>query len=701
MGGYKQMSYEQANNNDTYTKAEKILRDIISASNSFGFRVYRNRENMLILPEGKQDKIGKLLEFCKLPLDESHFDMLAITISKFWFRQRVKSGTDSGHIDENYYGGIEFYKRIYEYKPTTMDDVIKFTEEFSKSLNSYVADYKTFICNLSKVTDSHKVVFLYKCNDYDTSNVIVVTEDNKYLLVDKKTGEYNVIKNADKLAKIAAYRYTYKIYNKEPACIVCEPRGKIDDELLYIAIRQYVWSSKNLSYNFWGSEHLSADSTVSENSDDSGDFKSENVPQPNDVQSSADVKNGFNSDIKSSKTSSYQQTGYAHTSANAMHMDGIVDIAKQSLNTSTANNTAESENSDWSAESKSSDWATESNTAKNVERSNQAVVADSAFQTKNSLKSREADSLTDIGLEKAIQNILSDESRLRKIYEAVDNKKLEDKRKYIAIDYENTTGKGVTLSIYPDELIEEAEAKLNKSHRLMILGGTGSGKTRLSYLLAEKLTGEKIGPPAKGSGECCCYHNICEVGARAADKLRNEDKTGALDKFIRHIEDGDKDQKYVFICNEIQATDLGYLIGNELWENFSTPGVYEGLPENLYIIFTACENRDFFLDSQVKERVDNVTIGYISRDNDKTEQKIIDAFKDKVANIDKIIDIIEKVNDTEEYSVINIRTLMRILSDGEFNTESIDVDIYENNKKQINELKALADEIKDMKQEDK
>lgn len=695
------MSYEQSNNTDAYTKAEEILKHIISTSDNFGFRILKDISGKVLLTEDRLNNIKKILEFCSLQLDESHFDMLAITISKFWFRLRVKSGTYSGYIWENYYGGIEFYKRIYECQPKTVDDVVKFTDEFSKSLKNYVTDYKTFTCDLSKVTDSYKVVFLYKCNDYDTSNVIVVTEDNTYLLVDKKTGEYNIIKNADKLAKIAAYRYTYKFYNKEPACIICEPRGKIDDELLYIAIRQYVWSSKNLAYNFWGSEHLSADSTVSENSADSGDFKSENVHMPNDVQSSANVKNGFNSDIRSSKTPSYQQTGYAHTSANAMHMDGIVDVAKQSLNTSTANNTAESENSDWSAESKSSDWAAESNTAKNVERSNQAVVADSAFQTKNSLKSREADSLTDIGLEKAIQNILSDENRLTVIYKAVEAKKLEDKRKYIPVDYENTTEKGMTLSIYPDELIEEAETKLNKSHRLMILGGTGSGKTRLSYLLAEKLTGEKIGPPAKGSGECCCYHNICEVGARAADKLRNGDKTGALDKFIRHIEEGDKDQKYVFICNEIQATDLGYLIGNELWENFSTPGVYEGLPENLFIIFTACENRDFFLDSQVKERVDNVTIGYISRDNEETKQKIIDAFKDKVTNIDKIVDIIEKINDTEEYSVINIRTLMRILSDGEFNTESIDVDIYENNKKQINELKALADEIKGMKQEDK
>lgn len=694
------MSYEQSNNTDAYTRAEEILKHIISTSSNFGFRILGNAERS-ILPSDTKDNIDRILEFCTLQLDESHFDMLAITISKFWFRLRVKSGTYSGYIWENYYGGIEFYKRIYECKPTTREDVVKFSKEFLGSLKNYVTDYKTFICDLSKVTDSYKVVFLYKCNDYATSSVIVVTEDNTYLLVDKKTGEYNIIKNADKLAKIAAYRYTYKFYNKEPACIICEPRGKIDDELLYIAIRQYVWSSKNLSYNFWGSEHLSADSTVSENSADSGGFKSENVSQQDNVQSSANVRNGFNSDIRSSKTPSYEKTGYAHTSANAMHMDGIVDVAKQSLNTSTANNTAESENSDWSADSKKSDWATESNTAKNVERSNQAVVADSAFQTKNSLKSREADSLTDMGLEKAIQNILSDENRLEVIYKAVEAKKLEDKQKYIAIDYENTTGKGMTLSIYPDELIEEAETKLNKSHRLMILGGTGSGKTRLSYLLAEKLTGEKIGPPAKGSGECCCYHNICEVGARAADKLRNEDKTGALDKFIRHIEEGDKEQKYVFICNEIQATDLGYLIGNELWENFSTPGVYEGLPENLFIIFTACENRDFFLDSQVKERVDNVTIGYISRDNEETKQKIIDAFKDKVANIDKIIDIIEKINDTEEYSVINIRTLMRILSDGEFNTESIDVDIYENNKKQINELKALADEIKDMKQEDK
>lgn len=695
------MSYTQSNNDDAYTKAEKILIDIISASNNFGFRVYRDREKMLILPEDKQNKIAKILEFCKLSLDESHFDMLAITISKFWFRQREKSGTGSGHIWENYCGGIEFYKRIYKYQPKTVEDVIKFTEDFFKSSKSYDITNEEFKCTLSKVIDRYKVVFLYKCNSYDTSNVIVATEDNIYLLVDKETGEYNVIKNADKLAKIDAYRYTYKIYDGDTACIVCEPRGEIDDELLYIALRQYVWSSKNLSYDAMGSEHMSADSTVSENSDDSGDFKSENVPQQGSVQSSANAKNEFNSDIRSSKTPSYEKTGYAHTSANAMHIDDIVDVAKQSLNTSTANNTAESENSDWAAESKSSDWATESNTAKNVERSNQAVVADSAFQTKNSLKSREADSLTDIGLEKAIQNVLSDESRLEVIYKAVEAKKLEDKRKYIPVDYENTTGKGMTLSIYPDELIEEAETKLNKSHRLMILGGTGSGKTRLSYLLAEKLTGEKIGPPAKGSGECCCYHTICEVGARAADKLRNGDKTGALDKFIRHIEEGDKEQKYVFICNEIQATDLGYLIGNELWENFSTPGVYEGLPENLYIIFTACENRDFFLDSQVKERVDNVTIGYISRDNDETEKKIIDAFKDKVTNIDKIVDIIEKVNDTEEYSVINIRTLMRILSDGEFNTESIDVDIYENNKKQINELKALADEIKDMKQEDK
>lgn len=695
------MSYEQLNNTDAYIRAEEILRHIISTSDNFGFRILTDSSGNVRLKEDKLSNINKILEFCTLPLDESHFDMLAITISKFWFRLRVKSGTDSGHINENYYGGIEFYKRIYKCQPKTVDDVVKFSKEFSDSLSNYIITKEKFMCNLSKVTDSYKVVFLYKCNDYDTSNVIVVTEDNTYLLVDKKTGEYNIIKNVDKLTKIDAYRYTYKFYNREHVCIVCEPRGKIDDELLYIAIRQYVWSSKNLSYNFCGSEHLSADSTVSENSADSGDFKSENVSHPNDIQSGANVKNGLNSDIRSSKTPSYEKTGYAHTSANAMHMDSIVDIAKQSLNTSTANNTSESENSDWSAESKNSDWATESNTAKNVERSNQAVVADSAFQTKNSLKSREADSLTDIGLEKAIQNILSDENRLRVIYEAVDTKKLEDKRKYIPVDYENTTGKGMTLSIYPDELIEEAETKLNKSHRLMILGGTGSGKTRLSYLLAEKLTGEKIGPPAKGSGECCCYHNICEVGARAADKLRNGDKTGALDKFIRHIEDGDKDQKYVFICNEIQATDLGYLIGNELWENFSTPGVYEGLPENLFIIFTACENRDFFLDSQVKERVDNVTIGYISRDNDETEKKIIDAFKDKVANIDKIIDIIEKINDTEEYSVINIRTLMRILSDGEFNTESIDVDIYENNKKQINELKALADEINDMKQEDK
>lgn len=259
-------------------------------------------------------------------------------------------------------------------------------------------------------------------------------------------------------------------------------------------------------------------------------------------------------------------------------------------------------------------------------------------------------------------------SRTEQLIAERDEKK---KWEYKVIEYNKEFN---TLDIYNDEQIEQALSILENSHRLLISGDTGSGKSELANYIAHIITGENISS-RENTGSlsgAIQYDRVCITSARSGVSIVCGDdagdvKAGDLAKFIKHINDTNNSDKCVFICNEVQAADFGWLIGGKLWEQLNNTGIPSEtvLPSNLYLIFTGCKNRDFGIDRQITERVKTICIDYISEKNtemlEKINRNIIEKTSPVTANkLKSALNLIAKINDNEGYSFISFRVFKHI-----------------------------------------
>jgi len=306
----------------------------------------------------------------------------------------------------------------------------------------------------------------------------------------------------------------------------------------------------------------------------------------------------------------------------------------------------------------------------NTEQAGHADIAEMSGQSESSTI---ADDLTEDGVTRLIDRLATDivttrQDILDNIEKKIAEKQLERELRYNMSVY---SGEFNTLNIYKDSDINDALEILNNTGRLLITGGTGDGKTELAYLLANRLTGEAVGKPLTDQDNNC-YNRICIVSARNGYSLTNSKKTGIIDKFIKHIIDNNIQDNCVFICNEVQASDMGYLLGDILWENFNDSKKTSLLPSNLKLIFTGCKNRDFGIDSQITERIKHIELSYLSADSDEVNSKLITLLKSERPDVEKILKLVETINDNEEYGVITLRKLFNIVR---YNKLELNVDI--------------------------
>ena len=307
--------------------------------------------------------------------------------------------------------------------------------------------------------------------------------------------------------------------------------------------------------------------------------------------------------------------------------------------------------------------------------------AEKSYDSHNASTANIADGLTDNAIEKVVESftdsiVNGDKKEIldaieQKIFEKQQERREKEKWSYPVSVY---THEFESLDVYRNETLENADRHLTNSHRLLIIGSTGDGKTELAYYMAHKLTGENIGANRDSS----YFNRICIGSARDARPIYTEKDSeyiGKLNRFIRHIKDNDITEPCVFICNEIQASDMGYILGENLWEEFNNSGISEILPDNLYLIFTGCKDRDFGIDSQILQRIPSVEIGYISSNFEDKHEKMLKAFDGVNDNLIDILKLVEDINDTEGYPIISMRKFKDILTGKPFdlgiNDESI------------------------------
>ena len=301
--------------------------------------------------------------------------------------------------------------------------------------------------------------------------------------------------------------------------------------------------------------------------------------------------------------------------------------------------------------------------AETSDKSYESEKSETSEKSYESESAKVADGLTDEALQcvadTIIEKITSERldvlNSIASIAESI-RKEREEKiaNEYTPIEYAEELRAD---DIYCSKTLEEADNILNKYRRLLITGSTGEGKTELAHYIAYKITGHKINSPGE-------YRNICEVSAREGNSLVGSGykKNGVLDRFTRYIKENNIEEKCVVICNEIQASDMGYILGDKLWEEFNSTEL-SSVQSNIYFIFTACNDRDFGVDSQVTQRVPSVDVGYISNKYKERINKI------KALHIGKenIIDLVQQINDIEEYPIITIRQLMKMMSGEKLN----------------------------------
>lgn len=311
-----------------------------------------------------------------------------------------------------------------------------------------------------------------------------------------------------------------------------------------------------------------------------------------------------------------------------------------------------------------------------------------SLESKESLKSKEsieASGLTDVGVASIVDrfaNLITTDRKdiMQSLVEASERLRVEKLQHYEV----ETCAEFKTLNLYRDSLITEALDRIEKRGRLLILGDSGVGKTELAYYLAKELTGENCSN--SGSGR---YNRVCVVNAREARRLTNRDKTGELDVFVKHIKDGGITERCVFICNELQASDLGYLLP-DLWEKFSNGGKVEGIYDNIDFIFTACTDRDFGIDEQVKERLGYIELSYLSLKESEVINKIVENFgTGNKEQLRKIVTLAAKLNDSKNCSVVSVRRLIDCIKSKDEQLKDIE---YQDDLDKINkELKIYHD----------
>lgn len=313
--------------------------------------------------------------------------------------------------------------------------------------------------------------------------------------------------------------------------------------------------------------------------------------------------------------------------------------------------------------------------------SDKSEQSERSYDSHNASTANIADDLTDKAIEKVVESftdsiVNGDKKEIldaieQKVFEKQQERREKERWSYPVSVY---THEFESLDVYRNETLEDADKHLTNSHRLLIIGSTGDGKTELAYYIANKLTGENIGANRDSS----YFNRICIGSARDARPIYTEKTSeyiGKLNRFIKHIKDNDIVEPCVFICNEIQASDIGYILGENLWEEFNNSGISEILPDNLYIIFTGCKDRDFGIDSQILQRIPSVEIGYISSVCEDKHEKILKAFDGVNDNLIDILKLVEDINDTEGYPIISMRKFKDILTGKPFdlgiNDESI------------------------------
>lgn len=332
-------------------------------------------------------------------------------------------------------------------------------------------------------------------------------------------------------------------------------------------------------------------------------------------------------------------------------------------------------------------------TAEKAYESDKAETADKAYESDKAKASEKAyesesakvaDGLTDEALQRVADTIIDKITSERldvlnsiaSIAESI-RKEREEKiaNEYTPIEYAEELRAD---DIYCSKTLEEAYNILNKYRRLLITGSTGEGKTELAHYIAYKITGHKINSPGE-------YRNICEVSAREGNSLVGSGykKNGVLDRFTRYIQENNIEEKCVVICNEIQASDMGYILGDKLWEEFNSTEL-SSVSSNIYFIFTACNDRDFGVDSQVTQRVPSVDVGYISNKYKERINKIKALHSGK----ENIIDLVQQINDIEDYPIITIRQLMKMMGGEKLNVA--DSTISERTFKLIQQLNGMV-----------
>lgn len=331
-------------------------------------------------------------------------------------------------------------------------------------------------------------------------------------------------------------------------------------------------------------------------------------------------------------------------------------------------------------------------------KSDDSVNAESAESAESSYKSHDAttamiaDSLTDEGIEKVVDTFTN--SILTSKTEVIDliAKAIADKQKEALWKYNCTTysNKFSTMDFYKQSTLNKAKAILDNTGRILILGCTGDGKTELAYFLAHTLTNEDIGKPLSETDKGN-YHRICVASGRDGEcfTAENNNYIGRLRKFIKHIKDNNITEPCVFIGNEIQAADMSYLLGDSLWENFNNSDRSTLLPNNLYLIFTGCKDRDFGVDSQTTQRISTVEIDYLSEDNQEVHDKILNKLSN--SKVENILKLVEKINSREDYPVIPMRQFINIINDKNWNIAVDESMLSSTSKRDLEELRKYYD----------
>lgn len=308
--------------------------------------------------------------------------------------------------------------------------------------------------------------------------------------------------------------------------------------------------------------------------------------------------------------------------------------------------------------------------------SDKAEQAERSYDSHNASTANIADDLTDNATKKVVDtftNVLlhgDENGTLKKLADETYKiqKEHEEKEQWIYKPVEYTHEYN-TKDIYSEKVLNDAMNNLADYHVTAIIGHTGDGKTQLAYLLAYSLTKEPINSDDEGNHEHICVCNASQVGRIYT--ATGEEKPYILNRFIKYIKDNNIKEDCVFICNEIQRVDIASLLGG-LFDKFTDNGqsFIEEVP-NLYLIFTGCIDSDFGIDDQSVQRLHRVNIGYISKNNTDRHNKIIKEYAN-YTSIEKTLELVEKINDTEEYPVISMRLFKRLL-----NKENIVNDVNE------------------------